>query len=785
MDRKESLTDEIFDKEQNEELKNNFNSTNVEASFDDDDIKKDLISQITESKQLAEPLRMHEISPSVPCNDSDSQFGELETVALDFQDETKNIKLSQNLNEHAQVSSVEKVQDKFQLSFETDADSSVSYKPEATSETIQRNGVINDFSNKTENLNNGKISENICELHFQDNKSELPVLTKYFTNVPPETSAMIDSSAEDFFNSVSTNISPMVKSVSEIAMFQTSKTNIEETVSLQDTNFTIGEVNEITEDLQERDKIITSNGYQSDEFQSSRKQSIDQEDKPNLSKFFSDEVGGADFEGKAFFDALAGIGNTGSAFVLASLQSEENKSVSLMSVNPLVTLKQEEIISNNCNDDNYYDAWIPSDKTQKILEAAKKAIPGTFFAEKDQLTMPGIIIEEELEDPIKVLLTEVSPELTKDRVVLTVNSVSQDETGLRQLIAAGCYHAAINLTTILLTNAGQGAGQGGHPSRNTPYTLQLWFTRLALFIKLRKFSLAEVECEVFCDLDQPDIYYEFYQDVYKGKKGSMASFSFRLLLAELPQYQGNHQKTLDKLYSLLGTVSIILQNLKNGLSEDGSDSKMTDAVRKRSIQLWEERECRILYSLVNCVLSLKDYVMAVRLMDLLIQKDEEHKPQLLSAFGRLYLQLGDVKAAQECFSKASVLRSSLSKETWHEVEELVDKAMMAIAQNGYADAYNYYKQAYSLEPNKPMLLNNMAICLLYMGKLKEALALLEKTVQGNTPMCLHDGIIFNICTLYELESSKSFARKQTMLNLVAKHASDNFNTWCLKIQPSH
>lgn len=49
--------------------------------------------------------------------------------------------------------------------------------------------------------------------------------------------------------------------------------------------------------------------------------------------------------------------------------------------------------------------------------------------------------------------------------------------------------------------------------------LQLWFVRLALLTKLGLFQNAELEFEPFGNLDQPDLYYEYYPTVYPGRKG--------------------------------------------------------------------------------------------------------------------------------------------------------------------------------------------------------------------------------------------------------------------------
>lgn len=108
------------------------------------------------------------------------------------------------------------------------------------------------------------------------------------------------------------------------------------------------------------------------------------EDTQELSRFFKEEKFGTDKLGKAFFDALAqtipvstssGLSGDGSVFDY---------------FNPLNT---HAVFS---EDTKSYDYWIATPSTKQQLATLASSPIGTYFPEKEHLTMPGVIITEDL-----------------------------------------------------------------------------------------------------------------------------------------------------------------------------------------------------------------------------------------------------------------------------------------------------------------------------------------------------------------------------------------------------
>ncbi|XP_030167581.1 trafficking protein particle complex subunit 12 isoform X1 [Lynx canadensis] len=431
--------------------------------------------------------------------------------------------------------------------------------------------------------------------------------------------------------------------------------------------------------------------------------------------------------------------------------------------------------------DRRSDAWLPGEGTRDILISVATQQYSTVFVDKESLTMPGLKFDNIQGDAVKdLMLRFLGERAAAKRRVLNAESVEQTFVGLKQLISCRNWRAAVDLCGRLLTAHGQGYGKSGLPTSHTADSLQLWFVRLALLVKLGLFQNAEMEFEPFGNLDRPDLYYEYHPQVYPGRRGSMVPFSMRILHAELQQYLGNPQESLDRLHRVKAVCSKILTNLEQGLAEDGSVSSITPENRRASVRLWRSRLGRVMCSMANCLLLMKDYVLAVDAYHSVIQYYPEQEPQLLSGIGRIFLQIGDIKTAEKYFQDVEKVTQKLDGPQG-KIMVLMNRAFLHLGQNNFAEAHRFFTEILRIEPTNAVANNNAAVCLLYLGRLKDSLRQLEAMVQQDPTHYLHESVLFNLTTMYELESSRSAQKKQALLEAVASKEGDSFNTQCLKL----
>uniref|UniRef100_A0A8C1THF1 Trafficking protein particle complex subunit 12 n=1 Tax=Cyprinus carpio TaxID=7962 RepID=A0A8C1THF1_CYPCA len=432
--------------------------------------------------------------------------------------------------------------------------------------------------------------------------------------------------------------------------------------------------------------------------------------------------------------------------------------------------------------DKRRDAWLPSEDTRRVLISVATQQVSPVQIDREQLAMPGLKFDNLQGDVVKDLMQRfLGDQAAMKRQVLSANSVEQNSLGLKRLISTKNWRAAVDLTGRLLTAHGQGYGKSGQPTSHTTDSLQLWFVRLSLLVKLNLFQNAELEFEPFGNLDHPNLYYEYYTTVYPGRRGSMVPFSMRVLHAELPQYLQKPQETLDRLHGIKSVCQKILSNLQEGLAEDGSMMNLTQDNRLASIQLWRSRLSRVMYSMANCLLMMKDFVLAVETYHSIIEYEPEQRVQLLSGMGRIFLQIGDIRTAEKYFQDVEKACQSKGKTPDEDTSVLMNRAFVYLSQNNYADAHTCFSSVLKLDPKNPVANNNAAVCLLYLGRLKESLGQLESLVHKDPALYLHESVLFNLTTMYELESSRSTQKKQALLEAVACREGDSFNVQCLKL----
>jgi len=141
------------------------------------------------------------------------------------------------------------------------------------------------------------------------------------------------------------------------------------------------------------------------------------------------------------------------------------------------------------------------------------------------------------------------------------------------------------------------------------------------------------------------------------------------------------------------------------------------------------------------------------------------------------LQMGNTRAA------ATILKQveAIIEEPESSVLVHMNRGYLALASDQYTTAINHFQVVLDIEPSNLIASNNKAICLLYTIDLGRAIGTLEELIRIDPQRNLHEVIVFNLCTLYDLKSENSQEKKKSIMSLITRFASDSFDYSCLKI----
>lgn len=112
---------------------------------------------------------------------------------------------------------------------------------------------------------------------------------------------------------------------------------------------------------------------------------------------------------------------------------------------------------------------------------------------------------------------------------------------------------------------------------------------------------------------------------------------------------------------------------------------------------------------------------------------------------------------------------------------LSHRAFILFSQDKYTEALEYLTELVTLFPDSVSVMNNLAICHLYIGNVGQGSSFLESfmvshpSLGGSSPQ-----VLFNLCSMFDLADS-SVAKKRSLLKVIVQGCGDNFDLESMKL----
>ncbi|KAK3307405.1 uncharacterized protein B0T15DRAFT_530128 [Chaetomium strumarium] len=319
------------------------------------------------------------------------------------------------------------------------------------------------------------------------------------------------------------------------------------------------------------------------------------------------------------------------------------------------------------------------------------------------------------------------------------------DTPIPDLVARGYFRAAAIAATQALT--------GGAVSPTDHATIfDLLYTRLACLTLIDATPLAAQEAKALGDL----------QSAFYYSPSSSAESQNEQPQSPLPQQHMTHLCPWP-----LRVLAVRLQAMGFGdprravmsyyeLAREAR-AKLGEAKARHEhseAEVWRQRLADLGLRVAGTLVEMDDLSGAVEHLETLKEEGRGRMGGLRKSL--LWLQLGDVEAAREC-----VKTDDGGDEEG--VEERVVSALCDMADGEYEVALGKWT-ALRKEVDDEMVGVNLAVCLLYVGRMQEGKVLLESLVDAGRSS---HTLLFNLTTMYELCTDRSRALKVRLSEKVA------------------
>lgn len=196
-------------------------------------------------------------------------------------------------------------------------------------------------------------------------------------------------------------------------------------------------------------------------------------------------------------------------------------------------------------------------------------------------------------------------------------------------------------------------------------------------------------------------------------------------------------------------------------------------------QLWKSRLRELAIRVANALIEMGECEGAARHLAELVRADSRAQEvtevdsaplspesvRLKSMEVLAWIKVGDIDAAKRCVA-ASPSPAPSAGDAPSPADPL--NALVAMAEADYSAALTIWDTLAAETPTDPMVTQNRAVCLLYVGRIADARALLEDLIDhGENSSYAFHALTFNLSTIYELCTERSRERKLELVDKVS------------------